>query len=218
MDKWVIRTPGTSSANKRTNTDEESQNSELNAPSKKKEENTMRDLLSSNKGLRGLIQKVAPHMVFNHCRIHRQALVAKDMDKELHNILQDAVSSINYIKCNCLNSLSFQYFAMRWAQRVAKNFLSTKGVAVEKSLRTTDLHEDQAQDALDKPVAEKTAHRKKCTSTANCFIVRHPGTGSTFTRSPCVFSNLTKAPAEGHLGLRRPLRGLPLMPTHRPVA
>ncbi|GFY20637.1 hypothetical protein TNCV_1118711 [Trichonephila clavipes] len=35
MDKCVTRTPGTSSANKRTNTDEESQNSELNAPSKK---------------------------------------------------------------------------------------------------------------------------------------------------------------------------------------
>ncbi|GFW67875.1 protein FAM200B [Trichonephila clavipes] len=35
MDKWVIRTPSTSSANNRTNTDEESQNSELNAPSKK---------------------------------------------------------------------------------------------------------------------------------------------------------------------------------------
>ncbi|GFU04826.1 hypothetical protein TNCV_1289781 [Trichonephila clavipes] len=35
MDKWVIRTPGTSSANKRTNTYEESQNSELNASSKK---------------------------------------------------------------------------------------------------------------------------------------------------------------------------------------
>ncbi|XP_042910251.1 protein FAM200B-like [Parasteatoda tepidariorum] len=35
MDKWVIRTTGTSSANKRTNTDEESQNTELNARSKK---------------------------------------------------------------------------------------------------------------------------------------------------------------------------------------
>ncbi|GFV36908.1 hypothetical protein TNCV_4767061 [Trichonephila clavipes] len=35
MDKWVIRTPSTSSANKRTNTDGEPQNSELNAPSKK---------------------------------------------------------------------------------------------------------------------------------------------------------------------------------------
>ncbi|GFS78781.1 zinc finger MYM-type protein 6 [Trichonephila clavipes] len=33
--KWGIRTPGTSSANKRTNTDEESQYSELNAPTKK---------------------------------------------------------------------------------------------------------------------------------------------------------------------------------------
>ncbi|GFV75982.1 protein FAM200B [Trichonephila clavipes] len=35
MDKWVIRTLGTSSDNKRTNTDEESQNSELNAPFRK---------------------------------------------------------------------------------------------------------------------------------------------------------------------------------------
>ncbi|GFX03300.1 uncharacterized protein TNCV_3555281 [Trichonephila clavipes] len=34
MDKWVIRTPGKSS-DKRKNTDEESQNYELNAPSKK---------------------------------------------------------------------------------------------------------------------------------------------------------------------------------------
>ncbi|GFY36898.1 hypothetical protein TNCV_2568601 [Trichonephila clavipes] len=35
MDKWIIRTPSTSSANKRTNIDVEFQNSELNAPSKK---------------------------------------------------------------------------------------------------------------------------------------------------------------------------------------
>ncbi|GFT42752.1 zinc finger MYM-type protein 6 [Trichonephila clavipes] len=46
-------------------------------------------------------------MVFNHCMIHRQALVAKDMDEELHNILQDAASSINYIKCNGLNRRLF---------------------------------------------------------------------------------------------------------------
>ncbi|GFU21866.1 zinc finger MYM-type protein 6 [Trichonephila clavipes] len=56
-------------------------------------------LTGSNKGLRGLIQKLAPHMVFNLCMIYRQALVAKDMDEELHNVLQDAVSSISYIKC-----------------------------------------------------------------------------------------------------------------------
>ncbi|GFT41412.1 hypothetical protein TNCV_3890301 [Trichonephila clavipes] len=34
-------------------------------------------LTGSNKGLRGLIQKMTPHMVFNHYMIHRQALVAK---------------------------------------------------------------------------------------------------------------------------------------------
>ncbi|GFW45194.1 transposable element Tcb2 transposase [Trichonephila clavipes] len=55
---------------------------------------------------------------------------------------------------------------------------------------------------------------KKCTSTANCFISHHSGTGSTFTRGPCVFSNHTRRLAEGHLESRRPLRVLPLTPTH----
>ncbi|GFU93215.1 zinc finger MYM-type protein 6 [Trichonephila clavipes] len=40
-------------------------------------------LTGSNKELRGLIQKVVPHMVLNHCMIHRQALVSKVMDGEL---------------------------------------------------------------------------------------------------------------------------------------
>ncbi|GFW97126.1 protein FAM200A [Trichonephila clavipes] len=57
-------------------------------------------------------------MVFNHCMIHRKALVAKDMDEELHNILQDAVSSINYIKCNSLNSRLFSILCNEYAQRM----------------------------------------------------------------------------------------------------
>ncbi|GFV16441.1 uncharacterized protein TNCV_1525871 [Trichonephila clavipes] len=57
--------------------------------------------------------------------------------------------------------------------------------------------------------------RKKCTRTANCFIGRHPGTGSTFSRCPCVFSKHTKGLAEGYFGQRRPLCVLPLTPTHR---
>ncbi|GFX13592.1 uncharacterized protein TNCV_3136651 [Trichonephila clavipes] len=39
--------------------------------------------------------------------------------------------------------------------------------------------------------SRRPPHRKKCTRTANCFIGRHPGTGSTFIRGPCVFSNHT---------------------------
>ncbi|GFW18302.1 transposable element Tcb2 transposase [Trichonephila clavipes] len=42
--------------------------------------------------------------------------------------------------------------------------------------------------------SRRPPHRKKCTHTANCFIGRHPGTGSTFTRGPCVFFNPTKVP------------------------
>ncbi|GFX31727.1 uncharacterized protein TNCV_170601 [Trichonephila clavipes] len=56
------------------------------------------------------------------------------------------------------------------------------------------LNEDQAQDTLDRPVVRRPPHRKKYKRTANCFIGRHPGIGSTFTKDPCVFSNLKKAP------------------------
>ncbi|GFU66948.1 uncharacterized protein TNCV_4296001 [Trichonephila clavipes] len=55
-------------------------------------------------------------------------------------------------------------------------------------------------------------HRKKCTHTANCFFCRHPGTGSTFTRSPSVFRTIRRCLAERHLGSRCPLRVLPLTP------
>ncbi|GFY19598.1 uncharacterized protein TNCV_4647701 [Trichonephila clavipes] len=42
--------------------------------------------------------------------------------------------------------------------------------------------------------SRRQTHRKKCMRTANCFIGHHPGTGITFTRGPCVFSNHTKTP------------------------
>ncbi|PRD27477.1 UNVERIFIED_CONTAM: hypothetical protein NCL1_35241 [Trichonephila clavipes] len=59
--------------------------------------------------------------------------------------------------------------------------------------------------------SRRPPHRKKCTRTAICFIGRHPRTGNTFTRGPCVFSNHIK----GHLGSRRPLHVQPLTPTHQ---
>ncbi|GFW57039.1 transposable element Tcb2 transposase [Trichonephila clavipes] len=64
--------------------------------------------------------------------------------------------------------------------------------------------------------SRRSPHRKKCTRTANCFIGRHPGTCSTFTRSPPVSSRtIPRRLAEGHLGSLSPLRVLPLVPTHR---
>ncbi|GFU72527.1 uncharacterized protein TNCV_22091 [Trichonephila clavipes] len=53
--------------------------------------------------------------------------------------------------------------------------------------------------------SRRPPHRKKCTRTANCFIAHHPGTGRTFTRGPCVFSNHTKAPSLRAFGIAAPI-------------
>ncbi|GFW44554.1 uncharacterized protein TNCV_4481001 [Trichonephila clavipes] len=62
--------------------------------------------------------------------------------------------------------------------------------------------------------SRRPPHCKKCTRTANCFISRHPGTGSIFNRGPCVFSNHSKGPGRRTLGSRCLLCVLPLTPTH----
>ncbi|GFW29125.1 transposable element Tcb2 transposase [Trichonephila clavipes] len=63
--------------------------------------------------------------------------------------------------------------------------------------------------------SRRPPHRKKCMHTANCFIGRHPGTGSIFTRAPVSSRTIRRCLAEEHLRSPRPLHMLPLMPTHR---
>ncbi|GFV21032.1 uncharacterized protein TNCV_2280751 [Trichonephila clavipes] len=58
-------------------------------------------------------------------------------------------------------------------------------------------------------------HRTECTRAANCFIGRYPGTGSTFRGDPVSSRTIRRRLDRGHLGLQRPLRVLPLTPTHR---
>ncbi|GFX00883.1 transposable element Tcb2 transposase [Trichonephila clavipes] len=79
----------------------------------------------------------------------------------------------------------------------------TGGVRTNRSERC-HLYEDQAQDALDRPVVEKTATTQ--TRTANCFIGRHPGTGSTFLEAPLSSRTIRRRLAEGHLGSRNESR------------
>ncbi|GFV95287.1 transposable element Tcb2 transposase [Trichonephila clavipes] len=61
--------------------------------------------------------------------------------------------------------------------------------------------------------SRRPPHRKGCPRTADCVIGRHPGTGSIF--STVSSRTIRRRMAEGHLGSRRPLRELPLTPTHR---
>ncbi|GFV75524.1 uncharacterized protein TNCV_1483681 [Trichonephila clavipes] len=51
----------------------------------------------------------------------------------------------------------------------------------------------------------RAPHRKKCMRIVNCFIGRHPGTDSTFSRVPCAFSNHTKAPGLRTFGIMVPI-------------
>ena len=46
-------------------------------------------------------------IIFTHCMIHREALVAKKMSTDLHAVLIVAINIINYIKSNALNSRLF---------------------------------------------------------------------------------------------------------------
>ncbi|GFU60509.1 hypothetical protein TNCV_2197521 [Trichonephila clavipes] len=64
------------------------------------------------------------------------------------------------------------------SKKASSSLIRPLRVVISRSERC-HLHDDQAQDALDRP-----GDRKKCTSTANCVIGRPPGTCSTFTGVP----------------------------------
>ncbi|XP_010778516.1 zinc finger BED domain-containing protein 5-like [Notothenia coriiceps] len=60
--------------------------------------------------VKGFIAKVRaqnPHIVTNHCILHREALVAKTMPPELTEVLNQAVQMVNYIKSRPLKSRLF---------------------------------------------------------------------------------------------------------------
>ncbi|GFW33803.1 uncharacterized protein TNCV_3588891 [Trichonephila clavipes] len=63
--------------------------------------------------------------------------------------------------------------------------------------------------------SRRMPHRKKCTRTANCFIGRHPAQVTPSLQAPVSSRTIRRHLAEGHLGSWRPLRVLPLTPTHR---
>ncbi|XP_069498778.1 zinc finger BED domain-containing protein 5-like [Ambystoma mexicanum] len=49
-------------------------------------------------GLKAKVLAVAPHVVWTHCIIHREALAAQNMDNELSDVLSSAVKIFNAIK------------------------------------------------------------------------------------------------------------------------
>ncbi|XP_047493411.1 SCAN domain-containing protein 3-like [Penaeus chinensis] len=59
------------------------------------------------KGLVARIKKENPDVEWTHCIIHRESLASKKMSSQLHEILNDAVKVINFIKSRPLNTRLF---------------------------------------------------------------------------------------------------------------
>lgn len=60
------------------------------------------------KGLVARVREKNPDVLWNHCIIHREALASKRMSPELHEVLNDAVKIINFIKSRPLNARLFR--------------------------------------------------------------------------------------------------------------
>ena len=59
-------------------------------------------------GLRTLIKNKAPHAEWTHCFIHREALVSKDLSEDLHEVLNNIVKAVNFIKTRPMKARFFQ--------------------------------------------------------------------------------------------------------------
>lgn len=64
-------------------------------------------MLGKKKGLKARVLQVAPHVIFTHCIIHREALACKTLNPELKHVLDTAVKMVNHIKSRPLNSRLF---------------------------------------------------------------------------------------------------------------
>ncbi|XP_034083391.1 protein FAM200A-like [Gymnodraco acuticeps] len=64
-------------------------------------------MLGKKRGLKARVLQVAPHVIFTHCIIHREALASKTLDPELKSVLETAIKMVNYIKSRPLNTRLF---------------------------------------------------------------------------------------------------------------
>lgn len=65
-------------------------------------------MTGKHSGVIGLIKNVAPNALSCHCFIHREALAAKELGEELHEVMTNVVKIVNHIKTSGLNVRLFE--------------------------------------------------------------------------------------------------------------
>lgn len=83
-------------------------------------------LTGSKKGFRVKVNEISPNILFTHCMIHREALAAKKLEPFVNEVLQNAISIINFIKSKALNSRLFTILCNEMGSDHTKLLLHTK--------------------------------------------------------------------------------------------
>ena len=65
-------------------------------------------MLGVHVGFVSYVKEVNPNIIITHCMIHREALVARELQPELHAVMKDVIKIVNYIKSSALNSRLFE--------------------------------------------------------------------------------------------------------------
>ena len=61
-------------------------------------------------GFVALMKQIAPHIVSNHCAIHKYTLFCKTFPLELKSVLDSEVKTVNFIRGRAVNSRLFKTF------------------------------------------------------------------------------------------------------------
>jgi hypothetical protein len=56
------------------------------------------------------VRQIARHVNFIHCIIHREGLASRDLQPQLHTVLEETVKVVNSVKARPLNSRLFALF------------------------------------------------------------------------------------------------------------
>ena len=67
-------------------------------------------MLKCNSGFQASVKRQAPKSKGVHCMLHRQALAFKTLPESLHNVLDQIIKIVNFIKAGALNSRLFNAF------------------------------------------------------------------------------------------------------------
>lgn len=65
-------------------------------------------MIGAQSGFKALVQKKCPEVIWTHCAIHRQVLVAKTLPPELKEVMAVVVKAVNFIRGRAVNHRIFR--------------------------------------------------------------------------------------------------------------